>query len=160
MRALLCLLAAAALAGCAAVSPLPERPGSDTTPAAPPTLESEQRRLREALRGTPVLVETTPDGRLRVEVPLEFSFDRGRSAVKKPLAAVLDRMAPGLRQAAFDIRIAAPADAKNNSQLLVQDRAASVRDYLVARGVTATRFVGLGKATGEFVEVSLSERGR
>lgn len=159
MRLLLCLLVVvvALIAGCAA-GPTPGRPGSEATPAAPATLEGEQRRLRKALDGTPVVVETTHDGRLRVEVPLEFSFDAGRGAVKKPLAAVLDRMAVGLRQTAFEVRIAAPADTRRNNNQLVQERAASVRDYLIARGVGAQRFAGLGRASGEFVEVLIADK--
>lgn len=157
MRVLLTLLVAVLIAGCAGV-PTPGRPGAEAAPAAPTSLASEQRRLRQALQGTPVVVETTDDGRLRIEVPLEFSFDAGRGAVKKPLAAVLDRVAVGLRQAAFEIRVAAPADANRNSNLLVQDRAASVRDYLVARGVAAQRLAGLGRASGEFVELLVADK--
>jgi outer membrane protein OmpA-like peptidoglycan-associated protein len=147
----LVMLAAALLAGCA--GGIGGRPSSE-----PPTVGSEQRRLQDALRGTPVVVATTADARLRVEVPLEFCFDAGRSAVKPALAAVLDRMAPGLRQSAFDIRVGASGDAKGGALLLAQDRAASVRDYLVARGVPAIRFVGLGQASGALVEVLLAQR--
>ena len=38
------------------------------------------------------------------------------------------------------------------------DRAASVRDYLVARGVRLARIVALSRASGEVVEVLVSER--
>ena len=170
-RPLLAALAfAAVLAGCA-TPPGPAAPGAAGVPgAAPPpaaapggpTLASEQRRLADELRGTPVVVETTPEGRLRVEVPLEFSFDRGRAAVKKPLAAVLDRIASGLRQQpAFEVRLAAPPDAKGaGGNLLAQDRAASARDYLIARGVPAARFVGLGRGGDDGIEVIVGERAR
>jgi outer membrane protein OmpA-like peptidoglycan-associated protein len=149
MRRLLLLQCALAtiLPGCA-TGPV------DRPPAEHPTLTSEQRRLKDALRGTPVVVDTL----MRVEVPLQFSFDAGRGAVKPPLAAVLDRMAAGLRLANFDVRIAAPADPKGSSPALVQDRGASVRDYLVARGVRLGRIVSVGRASGEFVEVLVSER--
>jgi outer membrane protein OmpA-like peptidoglycan-associated protein len=150
-RLLLLATPAAILTGCA-TGPV------DRPPAEQPTLTSEQRRLKDSLRGTPVVVDTSPDGRMRVEVPLQFSFDAGRGAVKPPLAAVLDRMAAGLRLANFDVRIAAPADPKGSSPALVQDRAASVRDYLVARGVKLGRIVALSRASGEFVEVLVSER--
>ncbi len=150
-RFLLRIAPAAILAGCA-TGPV------DRPPEPQPTLTSEQRRLKDALRGTPVVVDTSPDGRMRVEVPREFSFDAGRGAVKPPLAAVLDRIAAGLRLANFDVRIAAPADPKGSPPTLVQDRAASVRDYLVARGVKLGRIVALSKASGDFVEVLVSER--
>ena len=113
------LLAAtlALLAGCA-TPPTPPgaqgapSPGAPPAAAGTPTIASEQQRLADEVRGTPVVVETTADGRLRVEVPLEFCFDRGSSAVKPPLAAVLRRIATGLRkQPAFSVRVDAPTDA-------------------------------------------------
>jgi len=152
MRRLLLLGTPAAIVTGCATGPV------DRPPAEHPTLTSEQSRLKDALRGTPVVVDTMADGRMRVEVPLQYSFDAGRGAVKPPLAAVLDRIAAGLRLANFDVRIGAPADPKGSSAALVQDRAASVRDYLVARGVRLARIVSLGKAGGEFVEVLVSER--
>jgi outer membrane protein OmpA-like peptidoglycan-associated protein len=161
----LALALALLFAGCAGVT-TPGAPGTTPGGAAPPpaalpTLVSEQRRLADELQGTPVVVETTADGRLRVAVPLEFCFDHGRSAVKKPLAAVLDRIATGLRrQPAFDVRVAAPSDAKGaGGRLLAQDRAASTRDYLVARGVPVARFVHLASAgDADGVEVVIGDR--
>lgn len=143
-------LASALLAGCAGVPFL--APG-------PPTIASEQRRLRDELRDAPVVaVETTPEGRLRVAVPLRYCFEPGRSAVKPPLAAVLDRMAPGLKPGGFDVRVVAPADGPAGAALLAKDRAASVRDYLVARGVAVLRFGSLSQGGGEHVELLLTQR--
>jgi outer membrane protein OmpA-like peptidoglycan-associated protein len=158
------LALAALLAGCA-VPRGPTAPGAPV-PGAPPaaaatTIASEQRRLADALEGTPVVVESTPEGRLRIEVPIEFSFDKGRVAVKPPLAAVLDRIATGLRQQpGFEVRIAAPADAHGaGGNLLGQDRAAATRDYLVGRGVPVTRFTGLTRGADAAVEVLVSDKG-
>ena len=156
----------ALMAGCAA--PPWTAPGAPGQPAPPisappapaaPSLADEHRRLRELLNGTPVAVEMSADGRLRVEVPLRNSFDAGRAAVKAPLAAVLDRMASGLRQRqSTELRIAAPSD-PGGSSMLAADRAASTRDYLVARGVSALRFVSVGHGDRDGVlEVVVSER--
>jgi outer membrane protein OmpA-like peptidoglycan-associated protein len=73
---------------------------------------------------------------------------------------VLDRIATGLRQQpAFEVRIAAPADAHGaGGNLLGQDRAAATRDYLVARGVPVARFVGLARGDGG-VEVQIADKG-
>ena len=159
------LALAALLSGCA-VPRGPSAPGAVPAPGAPPaaastTIASEQRRLADALEGTPVVVESTPEGRLRIEVPIEFSFDKGRVAVKPPLAAVLDRIATGLRQQpGFEVRIAAPADANGaGGNLLGQDRAAATRDYLVGRGVPVTRFTALTRGADAAVEVLVSDKG-
>lgn len=143
------------VAGCAAPPLQPGVPSAPGAPAAPPpTLGDEQQRLARELSGTPVEVSLAPDGRLQVLVPLRHSFDAGRAAVKPALAAVLDRMASGLRQLrGINVRVAAPTDAPRGSAALATDRAASVRDYLVARGVAATRFAPPARAGGEAVEI-------
>ena len=129
-------------------------------PSLPPALEAQRKRLADAVRGTPVTVEGTEDGRLRVEVPLKYAFDPGRSVVKPPLAAVLNEVAAGLKpHAQADVRIAGPADGAKGGSMLAQDRAASTRDYLVSRGVPPTRFGGLGRATGDTVELLIADRG-
>jgi len=138
--------------------PSPTSPGAAGAAASVSSLADEQSRLRQALGGTPVTVELTTEGRLRIEVPLKHSFDPGRSAVKPALAAVLDRMTPGLRQLArTQVRIAAPPD-PNGSAFLGADRAASTRDYLVIRGIGAARFVTVARGAADSVEIVVSER--
>jgi outer membrane protein OmpA-like peptidoglycan-associated protein len=161
-RHLLSTLALAALlAGCATSSKLPpvqQAPGSapaGSTPA-PVTalsLPAEQKRLADLFRGTPVVFEMTPEGSLRVEVPLKYSFDKGKSVVKPPLAKVLDYVVPSAKASGMKARVTAPGD-NGNATLLAQDRAASVRDYLVGKGVPVTHFAGVGPAHGgDSVEV-------
>lgn len=161
---LFCL--ALALAGCAS------RPGTPGTPTSggpsfgglfgsglSPALEAQRVRLREALKGTPVVVDSTGDHRLRVEVPTKHAFDPQRTAVKPALAAVLDQFATGFRPhaATTELQVGAPGDDKASGRI-VQDRAASVRDYLVGRGVPISRIVGLGRAEGAGLELLVSDR--
>ena len=73
------------LAACSTTSPGGPR-GTDSAPMPKATLESEQRRLAELFRGTPVVFEMQRDGSLRIVVPMAFAFDKGRSVVKPPLA--------------------------------------------------------------------------
>src|SRR5437899_7062291 len=75
------------------------------------TLLSEQRRLADLFRGTPVVFAMQPDGSLRVGVPLKYSFDDGQTVVKPPLAAVLDRVARSQRTQKTRLHVAAPTDA-------------------------------------------------
>lgn len=138
--------------------------GCATKPAAPPampavpTLADEHRRLSGLFEGTTVVIEMTGDGRLRLEVPLKHSFDAGRSAVKPPLAALLDRVANGVkRQRATELRIAAPPD-PGGGAALAAERAASTRDYLVSRGVAVTRIASAQRGELDGVEIVVSER--
>jgi outer membrane protein OmpA-like peptidoglycan-associated protein len=125
-------------------------------------LEPQRTRLQSALKGTPVVVEATAERALRVAVPLKNSFEPGRAAVRPALAAVLDQLATGFKPyaATAELRIATPddADAKVAGRL-PKERSASVRDYLVGRGVPISRIAALGAVTaGETVEVLIADR--
>ena len=141
----------ALLAGCTATPSGPGAPGQKVS------LAAEQRRLADLFRGTPVVFQMQSDGSLRVEVPLRYSFDTGGSAVKPPLAAVLDRVAKSQRGQATRLQVAAPGDAGAHNPLLARDRAASTRDYMVAHGVAATRFSALTPARSDAVEIVVAE---
>jgi outer membrane protein OmpA-like peptidoglycan-associated protein len=147
------LLAALVLAGCASTQSTPPASipvaGSSREPvlavpqAAPPVLAAEKHWLQDLFRDTPVTVSAAPDAGVRVQVPLQYSFDVGKDQVKPPLAAVLDKVAASLhRQQRAQLRVAAPAGA----------RAENVRQQLLKRGVPAARIVPL-VARGDVVEL-------
>lgn len=143
----------ALLQGCATSSPQPGPggPGSGRSP-----LAIEQRRLADLFEGTPVVFAMQSDGSLRVTVPLRFAFDPGRFAVKPPLGAVLDRIATSQRTAPTRFMVAAPADAKDRGLQLANERAASARDYLVSRGLSATRFT-VAPVAGDSVVIVVAD---
>ena len=168
------LTLALALAGCAS-KPTAPAPGTPPVAAAPgaapatqaaptsvpvpprPSLAAEQKRLAELFKGTPVVFSMQADGSLKVDVPLSFCFDRGAFVVKPPLAAVLDRLARSQRGDTTKLRISAAGDTAASNPNLARDRAASARDYMVARGVLATRVVLASGAPGEGVEIVVSD---
>ncbi|HET9644805.1 MAG TPA: hypothetical protein VFP68_15960 [Burkholderiaceae bacterium] len=150
----LCAVAfAAMLAGCATKSQPPLVPPPVAPSAAPPvSLAAQQRRLSELFRGTPVVFEMLPNGLMRVEVPLKYSFDKGRTSVKPPLAAVLDRIAPSAQSPGMKARVAPPADA-GGAGTIAQERAASTRDYLVAKGVPVSHFASPASPRADSIEI-------
>jgi outer membrane protein OmpA-like peptidoglycan-associated protein len=140
---------AVALGGCAAVAPV-----APVTPAAPPptpqneaeqragaasALTTERQWLQSWFEGTPVRIEQQRDGPLAIEVPQPFGFDAGRSEVKPPLAAVLDKLAQSLRRMPLSrlTQVAAPGEPGKPD--LGTRRAEQVRRRLLARGVPADR---------------------
>ena len=151
----------AVLAACGTSRPAPPVPPAPTVPAPAPapraTLASEQVRLAELFRGTPVTFAMQQDGNLRATVPRRFSFDAGAIKVKPPLAAVLDRLAKGQLQATSRMRVSAPADPEGRGGNLARDRALSVRDYLMGQGIVATRLQATGATQTEQVEIVVSE---
>jgi outer membrane protein OmpA-like peptidoglycan-associated protein len=98
-------------------------------------LTVERDWLRTWFDGTPVLIAQNGDGALSVEVPLAFSFEPRRSAVKPALAAVLDKLAESLRRSgALLAGLAAPPDPAGPPALALQ-RATALRAHLLSRGV-------------------------
>lgn len=164
----------AVLAGCS--TPQPAAPPASvpiapvtapaSAPPAPPaairqSLASEQVRLSDLFRGTPVVFAMQQDGSLRATVPLRFSFEAGGVKVKPPLAAVLDRLAKSQAQAMTKLRVAAPADSGARAgSPLAQDRAASLRDHLAAQGIAAARVQIAAKGPANLVEIVVSEATR
>jgi len=109
--------------------------------------------------GAPVVFTMQHDGSLRVEVPLRFSFDPGSSTVKPPLAAVLDRIATSQRRGSSRVLVVAPGDKRGKGITLGNDRAGSTRDYLVGRGIAATRFTLASVIEPDLVRIVVSESG-
>jgi type IV pilus biogenesis protein CpaD/CtpE len=157
MQRLLLLAAAALVAGCA-TSPRPggilERPGKPAEPAVAPMLAQEQRWLGQWFDGTPVIIAPGEDGALEVDVPLEFSFDAGKSAVKAPLAAVLDKVSESLhRLGTARVQVAAPAGGERAA--LAGERASRLREYLLAKGVQSRRIEAMTVAGATAVGLRL-----
>jgi outer membrane protein OmpA-like peptidoglycan-associated protein len=94
-----------------------------------------------------------------IGVPAATAFDKGRSAVKPGLARQLNDLGKQL-EARPTVRLLIVgngdeglSDAAN--RLLAQDRALSVRDYLLARGADITRLTTEGKASGRQLELRI-----
>lgn len=136
--------------------PMPVPPLPSQAPVDPPLL-AEQRWLTQWFVGTPVVIAMQGDGSLRVEVPLEFSFDTGSALIKPALAAVLDRVATSTRRVDGRLLIDAPADADaTNAQRLALDRATSLRQHLVVRGVGPQHINDAPPARGNAVALQLA----
>lgn len=92
-----------------------------------------------------------------LEMAASTAFDRGRSAVKPPLARELRALAPSLRGTTFvRIRILGPGDGRSRpaaEALLAMDRANSVRDYLIALGVPVVRLRSEGRPESQQLEL-------
>jgi outer membrane protein OmpA-like peptidoglycan-associated protein len=133
----------------------PPTPAQQRTAAAS-TLAVERQWLASWFKGTPVVVAQRPDGAVVVDVPREFCFDPGHDAVKPALAAVLDKVAQSLRRTPIaELHlIAAPNDASGSATLGVQ-RATRVYDFLRARGVPAARLAKPSAASGAAVQLRM-----
>ena len=127
-------------------------------------MEDRRQALEQATRGTSVEVSRTADNQLKVNVPNDVSFDTGSAAIKPQLRGVLDPFAASLRDDS-NTRISivghtdnTGSDAVNNPLSL--DRARSVRDYLVDRGLAPSRVEVAGRGEREPLADNASESGR
>jgi outer membrane protein OmpA-like peptidoglycan-associated protein len=160
--ALLGVAMALTLAGCAAP---PARPTATTAAPRAVSLADLEGELRRDLAGTPVTVEraavSSESAGLRIGVPQPHGFEPGSAAVKPALAAVLDRLVdPLLGSPRWLLVLRGPIDARGGGSYQGQDRAAAVRDYLVARGVAAPRFEPPRSHALPGTEILLVDRGR
>ncbi len=137
-------------------SPASATAGAAVDPRAAP-LEVERHWLQSWFKGTPVLITRLDDGSVSVDVPREFCFDSGRSAVKPALGAVLDKVAESLRRnpkARLQL-LAAPGDGAADSSLAVQ-RAGQVRTHLRSRGVADARLGSPTRAMADAVQLRMT----
>ena len=125
-------------------------------------LEDKRRALAQASAGTGIDVQRTPDNKLKVNVPADFSFDVGRADIKPSMRPVLDELGrnldPGVRVDVIGHTDSTGSDAVNDP--LSVDRAVAVRSYLASRGVPAGRISVQGRGSREPVASNASDAGR
>ncbi|ACB36429.1 OmpA/MotB domain protein [Leptothrix cholodnii SP-6] len=125
-------------------------------------MEDKRKAMEAATQGTGIDVVRTTDNQLKVNIPADFSFDVGRSAVKPVMVPVLDKLAQGL-DATVQVQVightdSSGSDAVNNPLSL--DRAEAVRDYLSRHGVPAARIQVEGRGEREPVADNATPDGR
>ena len=173
------LLAAAVLltlGGCASMNGSSSQAPAGTTPeatpgAAPavlggnrwtPRMDDRREAVVRAGTGLGVSVMRTPDNQLKLMVPMDAAFEPGRSELKPALRPVLDEVARGLddgvRVTIVGHTDSASGDAVNGP--LSQDRAESVREYLVQHGVRRGRLLVEGRGGRQPVASNATEAGR
>ncbi|WP_457390189.1 OmpA family protein [Roseateles sp. P5_E1] len=125
-------------------------------------MEDKRAALAQASQGTGVEVARTDDNRLKLNVPSDVSFDTGRADIKPQMRPVLDEIGrnldPGVRVTVVGHTDSTGSDAINEP--LSRERAAAVRDYLSARGVSSSRVNVAGRGSHEPVAGNDTEAGR
>lgn len=180
VRSLCLVLSAAVLAACGSPPPKPvpsvatSAPGSATGPVYgkgtsegkgfSPQMEAAERQLTSALSGTGATVARTTDERIWITLPGDLTFQPNRSALKPGATAVLDKIVLSLRGLpTADLRIVGHTDAKGGAaanDALSLDRAASTRDWLVARGMSPVRIAVAGRGSRDPLASNDDEAGR
>ncbi|WP_068636868.1 OmpA family protein [Thauera butanivorans] len=127
-------------------------------------MQKQKAEMEQATQGTGIGVSQTADNQLKVDIPSDVSFDTGRYDIKPNMRPVLDRLAGGLNQhPVTTVTIightdSTGSDAVNNP--LSINRAAAVRDYLTARGVSAQRIAIDGRGSRQPIADNSTVSGR
>jgi outer membrane protein OmpA-like peptidoglycan-associated protein len=126
--------------------------------------EERKRQMEQATQGTGIDVTRTADNQLKLNVPNDVSFDVNSANIKPELRGVLDTFATSLRGDQTSVLTivghtdSTGSDAINNPLSL--ERARSVRDYLAARGVPASRIETAGRGEREPIADNSTDAGR
>jgi outer membrane protein OmpA-like peptidoglycan-associated protein len=126
----------------------------------------EDRRvaLEQATRGTGVEVSRTADNQLKLNIPSDVSFDTNSATIRPSMRAVLDPFATALRgDPNARVMIVGHTDATGPDSVndpLSFNRAQSVYNYLVARGVSPVTLQTAGRGEREPIADNATESGR
>ena len=127
-------------------------------------MEERKQAMEQATQGTGVEVSRTADNQLKLNIPNDISFDLNSYAIKPELRNVLDAFANSLREdPQTRLLIVGHTDSSGSPAInnpLSVERAQSVRDYLVARGVAVTRVETAGRGENEPVADNATDAGR
>lgn len=127
-------------------------------------MAQKKAAMEQATAGTGVAVTQTADNQLKLNIPSDISFDTNQSTIKSNLRPILDQFAQGLSsQPNTEIRIVGHTDSTGSDAInnpLSVNRAASARDYLVARGVDGRRIQIDGRGSREPIADNNTDAGR
>ena len=127
-------------------------------------MQKQRAEMEQATAGTGIGISQTSDNQLKVDIPADVSFDVGRHAIKPNMRPVLDRLASTLNQhPVTTVTIIGHTDSTGSDSVndpLSINRAASTRDYLVQRGVSAQRIAVDGRGSRQPVADNTTAAGR
>jgi outer membrane protein OmpA-like peptidoglycan-associated protein len=127
-------------------------------------MQEQKATMEQATAGTGVGVSQTADNRLKLDIPSDVGFDSGRYEIKSNLSPILERFATTLNQnPVTTVTIIGHTDSSGSDAInnpLSVNRASATRDYLVARGVAASRIAIDGRGAREPVADNGTAAGR
>ena len=127
-------------------------------------MQKQRAEMEQATAGTGIGISQTTDNQLKVDIPADVEGDVGRYAIKPNMRPVLDRLASTLNQhPVTTVTIIGHTDSTGSDAVndpLSINRAASTRDYLVQRGVSAQRIAVDGRGSRQPVADNSTASGR
>ena len=123
-----------------------------------------KNKLNGGTKGTGTQITEQQDGSLKVNIPNSISFDTNSYLIKPSFAPVLDQVAQTLNEhPELNAEVDGHTDSTGSVQLnqtLSQNRAQSVVNYLVGRGITQPRLSAFGRGSSMPIADNATEAGR
>lgn len=127
-------------------------------------MQEQKRAMEAATQGTGVAVVQTADNQLKLEIPSDISFDTGSADIQPTLRPILERFAQTLQaNPVTTVQIVGHTDSTGTDAInepLSQRRAASVQEFLAARGVARNRISTSGRGSREPIADNTTVAGR
>ncbi|MBW4049211.1 MAG: OmpA family protein [Proteobacteria bacterium] len=127
-------------------------------------LEKQKQQMQQATAGTGAQVTQTADNRLKINVPAAAGFATGSAQLNANLYPALNELANGLMQNPTEsVQILGFTDNTGSDAInypLSENRALSVKNYLVSRGVPPQRIATQGMGPQNPVASNQTEEGR
>lgn len=126
-------------------------------------LDQREKRLKEQLQGSGVEVDRNPDGSINLVMPGNITFPTNSYQISPGFYATLDKVAQTLNDGKVAVVVSGYTDNTGNDNInipLSHNRANSVRQYLVNKGVPAARINSQGYGSSNPVADNSTPSGR
>ncbi|HTJ92907.1 MAG TPA: OmpA family protein [Pararobbsia sp.] len=121
-------------------------------------------KLGNGTKGTGTQITEQQDGSLKVNIPSSISFDTNSYLIKPSFAPVLDQVAQTLNEhPELNAEVDGHTDSTGSAELnqtLSQNRAQSVVNYLIGRGIAQPRLIAYGRGSSMPIADNATEAGR
>ncbi len=145
------------------VAPRP-LPAPVQVPASPKALAMFEQALADALPGSGIELSHSPNGELMLRAGGDAAFASGSTKLSSKFTSFLQHLADALQtQASLSATVSGHTDSIGNdhrNERLSESRAKAVTDYLVGRGIAATRLIAEGKGKAEPIASNDTVQGR
>lgn len=127
-------------------------------------LEAQKQQLQQTAQGTGVQVSQTADNRLKLNIPASAGFATGSATLNGRIYPILDQLATGLQQNPNEtVQVVGYTDSTGSNAInypLSDHRSASVKSYLVSRGIFGQRVAAQGMGPQNPVSSNATAEGR
>ncbi|MFB2538138.1 MULTISPECIES: OmpA family protein [unclassified Acinetobacter] len=126
-------------------------------------LDQREQRLKTELAGTGVSVDRNPDGSIALTMPGNITFPTNSYSINPSFYQTLDKVARQLNDGRVAVVVSGYTDSTGNDAInipLSQNRAASVQQYLINRGVPSNRINAQGYGASNPIASNATESGR